>query len=928
MATTRRRFLESVLAAPFADLGARRLFALNVSAPGADGPQFAMPHFARYDAHCFTVDDRDAFIFSASFHYPRCRKALWRDRLHKLKLAGFNTIETYVFWNYHEPEEGHCDLSEFDEFAKLVGEMGLWMIARPGPYVCAEWDAGGFPHWVIAKRFPLRSNDPESIRTSQHWFGEVLPVIERHLVTHSGPIILVQIENEYDYWKLGDDAKRAYITALAQTAWSAGIDVPLITCWTKQVRERSDPVMARIADFCNFYPRWNIVKEVVPGLEKLRAEETASPVGVVELQGGWFSQFGGKLSVDQEGVGAAQLNMLSKTVIEAGATYFNYYMGFGGTNFDWAGKKLTTTYDYAAPLREPGGTWDKYYAARGLGAALKLFGDLLTRAVVAPGAAQSTNSAVSASERVNGKSGVVFVRENSNAGGHYKLSFRDPNSPTHRWITTPREGELAIGAREMKMLPVQVPIAGGQLRYTTAEVLAHGEAGRPYLILYDEPDRLVEISLSTESEPQIEGDTVYRYWDPEYESSVFGVRVGKTEQMLLFNGHLQVIVSPRDRALQSWTAAFPWSVVPGEFDETGNLASPFLTDAAWVGEAGTTKHGAWIDLHFRPGSHDVTTLLPPLPSLCRVNDAETSFQYDRHWETARLNVTTPTVPYQPVILSEVETWVEKFDPASGQWLNTPLRALEDLGAIPYGYVKYRAEFSYSGESRMFMTTFADDGKKVFINGKLVPEASVVKKQVEFALASYAHAETNLIEIAYEPFGSPNFGESIGELKGIESVGYGADASSARAVATWQVQRVPAAMRGRGVDPEYAGTAWSRASLTSGGASGAPVPAFTWCRAEFSLPNPVANWQVPWELTLEADRDALIYLNGKFVGRYVIIGPQKDFYLPEPDLVFDSKTKNVLTLVLAYAADATAIRTLRVAPYAEFSTYRTRVEFEW
>ena len=247
----------------------------------------------RYDANCFTLNGRDTFVFSGSLHYPRCPRALWRDRLEKFRRAGLNTVETYVFWNYHEPAEGHADLSEFEDFVKLVHDMGFWMIARPGPYVCAEWDAGGFPHWVIAKRFPLRSNHPESLKTSEHWYKEVLPVIQRHQVSSGGPIILMQLENEYDYCHLGDAEKRDFIRALAQMAWSAGIDIPLISCWTKQVRDRSDPVLARVLDTCNFYPRWDIVKEVVPALHTLRQQEPGSPEGVTELQGGWFSEFGG-----------------------------------------------------------------------------------------------------------------------------------------------------------------------------------------------------------------------------------------------------------------------------------------------------------------------------------------------------------------------------------------------------------------------------------------------------------------------------------------------------------------------------------------------------------------------------------------------------------------------------------------------------------
>ncbi len=551
MHSSRRSFIQTLLssslAATWGDAGGLSL----IAAPAQQEPElFENPLIIRYDPNCFAVNGRDTFIFSAALHYPRCPKSLWRDRLEKFKRAGFNTIETYVFWNYHEREEGKSDLSEFEEFIKLVQEMGFWMIARPGPYVCAEWQRGGIPDWVANRRFPLRSTHPENLKWSQHWYSQVLPIIMRHQITMSGPIILVQVENEYDYWPRPDPEKREYIRTLANLCYGSGISIPIITCWTKQARENSDPDMARIMDTCNFYPRWNIVKEVVPALAKLRAEEPKAPLGVTELQGGWFSQFGGKLSVDQEGVSGEQLDTLTKTVIEQGVTYFNYYMGFGGTNFDWAAKTMTTTYDYAAPIREPGGLWDKYYAARGIGASLAVFGNVLLRANVVERIPQSTNPNVSVTERTSGKSGVVFVRENANAEQHFKMYFQDPFSPTKRIIAAPREGELAIGPRQMKVLPVGIPITGSRLRYTTAEVLAHGLLlERHYLIVYDDPGRVAEISLATAEEPQIQGDYVYNYWDQEFESVVVGVRVEKTEKILLINNHLLLVVLPRERAL-------------------------------------------------------------------------------------------------------------------------------------------------------------------------------------------------------------------------------------------------------------------------------------------------------------------------------------------------------------------------------------------
>ncbi|MGH9435753.1 MAG: beta-galactosidase, partial [Terriglobia bacterium] len=634
MNSSRRKFLQAALAGPLAaEFGRKGLLSFGspgLLMPGTGQTAFENPQIIHYDPACFTLHGRDTFVMSGCFHYTRCPKELWGDRLMKFKQAGFNTIETYVFWNYHEPIEGQIDMSELESFIQLVEQRGFYMIIRPGPYVCAEWDAGGFPHWITAKQFPLRSAAPESIQTSQHWYDSVLPVIQRHTITNGGPIIMIQVENEYDYWRLPDAEKRTYITALAEMVWKAGIDIPIITNWCKQARENSDPVMARIMDTADFYPRWDIVKQTLGPLARLRAQEPDCPVGVTELQGGWFSKFGGKLSVDQPGVDAAQLNMLAKTMIEHGVTYYSFYMGFGGTNFEHAAKTLTTTYDYAAPIREPGGLWEKYYAARGIGAFLSRFGPLVARSEAASGA-ECTNPQVSVTERMNGSSGFLFIRENANAHQQYKLTFPNPASPTHRLATVPRQGQLSLGAREMKMLPVEVALPGSQLHYTTAEMLGAGiNVDRVFLVIYDERGRTAEIAVSTSREPEVEGGTVYQYWDSDLETLVMGINVERIENMWLVNGELQIIALPRDRALRTWIASYPIKVVP-DMEGKGPIDVPFMTDCALMGETGSHHQRAWADLHFTPGTHHLTTLWPSEPDDCRVDGARAQCAYDEHW---------------------------------------------------------------------------------------------------------------------------------------------------------------------------------------------------------------------------------------------------------------------------------------------------------
>jgi hypothetical protein len=465
------------------------------------------------------------------------------------------------------------------------------------------------------------------------------------------------------------------------------------------------------------------------------------------------------------------------------------------------------------------------------------------------------------------------------------------------------------------------------LRYSTAEVLSHGtNLDRHFLILYDVPGRAAEVSLATRDEPHIEGETLYQYWDQEYESLVFGVRFEKTEQFLLVNEHLLVILLPRERALRSWMADFPSKVFP-YLDESDpkTFTAAFISDSYMFAGSGTQKNRVWAEMDFLPGQHEVMLLVPNKPAKTWVDGVLTEVTYEREHRTARLNITTPPLPYRPIDLSSGQAWVEKFDTSSDHWQSGPPAALEDSGPDPYGYVKYKAQFDYANQAKMFISTFAKDALKVFINGKLVDEALKPAKSASFDLAKYATPGANTLEIAYEAFGAENGDVALGDLKGIESVRLGSDAQSGAAISAWQIQRNPAPMRGREVDPAFA-AAWSPASYQGSGAADPLVPAFTWYQTKFSLPAIEPGWLVPWKLTFDADRDALIYLNGKFVGRYATVGPQKEFYLPGP--YFASTGENTLTFVLAYTDKPTHLRALRVGPYEEFSARRSRVEFQW
>ncbi|OYV87542.1 MAG: hypothetical protein B7Z63_02200 [Ignavibacteriae bacterium 37-53-5] len=314
--------------------------------------KFSHPDIISYDHDGFIVNGKSIFIYSGCFHYFRCDPSEWMDRLEKIKAAGFNTIETYVPWNWHEQTEGHPDFAPLEKFLNECKQVGLNVIVRPGPYICAEWNIGGFPDWLEGKHVGFRTASAADIRWSRYWYDEVLPVIRRHLITNGGSVIMLQIENEYDYFSLPDSDKVIYLKSLYETAMKNGIDVPIITCWTKQARDNSDSVFSQVMDACNFYPGWNI-SGTLPRIEQMEKEEPASPPMVTELQGGWFSSVGEKSVRRIDDFGPDQITALTDYVIAHGIKALSYYMLYGGTNFGyWGSKDKTTSYDYTAPISE------------------------------------------------------------------------------------------------------------------------------------------------------------------------------------------------------------------------------------------------------------------------------------------------------------------------------------------------------------------------------------------------------------------------------------------------------------------------------------------------------------------------------------------------------------------------------------------------
>ncbi|MFJ2898974.1 beta-galactosidase family protein [Streptomyces sp. NPDC087218] len=307
----------------------------------------------------FTLDGEPFRLLSGGLHYFRVHPGQWADRLRKARLMGLNTVETYVPWNLHQPRpdrfllDGGLDLPRFIE---LAAAEGLHVLLRPGPYICAEWEGGGLPSWLLAEPgIRLRSRDPRFLDAVDDYFDRLFTPLRHCLASRGGPVLAVQVENEYGAY--GDDT--AYLEHLAGSLRGCGVDVPLFTCDQPADLERG--ALPGVLATANFGSR------SVQGLAALRDLRPKGPLMCTEFWIGWFDRWGSHHVVRDPGHAARELDELLAT----GASV-NFYMFHGGTNFGFTNgandkhtyRPTVTSYDYDAPLDEAGDPTPKYAAFR------------------------------------------------------------------------------------------------------------------------------------------------------------------------------------------------------------------------------------------------------------------------------------------------------------------------------------------------------------------------------------------------------------------------------------------------------------------------------------------------------------------------------------------------------------------------------------
>lgn len=309
----------------------------------------------------FLLDDKPYVIKAAELHYPRIPRPYWEHRIQICKALGMNTICLYTFWNVHEPTEGQFDFSgqnDLREFIRLCQKHGLNVILRPGPYVCAEWEMGGLPWWLLRKKdIRLRESDPYFIERVDKFQKAVADQVSDLTIDRGGPIIMIQVENEYGSYGID----KPYIAEIRDMLRrNFGKDVMLFQCdWSSNFLDNGlDDLIWTL----NFGTGANIDQQ----FERLKEVRPDSPLMCSEYWSGWFDKWGANHETRPADDMIAGIDeMLSKGIS------FSLYMTHGGTNWGhWAGANSpgfapdVTSYDYDAPISESGRITPKYLALR------------------------------------------------------------------------------------------------------------------------------------------------------------------------------------------------------------------------------------------------------------------------------------------------------------------------------------------------------------------------------------------------------------------------------------------------------------------------------------------------------------------------------------------------------------------------------------
>lgn len=866
-----------------------------------------------YDDKSYIINGKRVFLNSAAIHYFRMPKEEWREVLVKAKLAGMNCIDTYFAWNVHEPNEGEWNFegdADCGAFLDLCAELDLWVIARPGPFICAEWDFGGFPWWLGNKEgVKFREYNKTYLKYVDLYFDRITEIIRQRQLSQGGTVILVQVENEYGY--LTDDASAsAYMSHLRDGLLSRGIDMPLITC--------VGGVEGAI-EGANF---WSGADHHYANLVKKQPD---APKIVTEFWSGWFEHWGAPAATQKTP------QLYEKRMFEAiqtGFTGISHYMFFGGTNFAGYGGRtvgssdifMVTSYDYDAPLNEYGRTTPKYMAAKRFSLFVEAAGSLLLESEAFDTAGIAAPKDITVRGRKNGEQRILFVGSDKEERETVYLTLE--NGRTLPVMVNP--GEIVPVLDGLQVLD------GVRLISNTAIACNEVVNGVHTLIVYAKDGQRSLVELNADEAIQYADDHPLLYTQSNNGKTItidfYHFNEPQDVRLTIGGQSLRVIVLNTSAMDQMWRIA----------------------EGQWV--------GGCFDVDIEAGGHLVAS----------VNDSAAAVEWPESFRVELVGgeAAGQTVSAAQSKAPELAGWVTStLDLAAVQGVSCEVPQDFSSFSQPYGYIVYSSLIeSDSDKQTTLILPKLQDTARVYVNGA---EVGLIREVGSASIEIPLRQGSNRVQILVQNMGRLNFSPYLGEPKGLFDTGYlqgtAADIRSGwthgeetvhldrvnlldgqvtlsrtfqlnghdRAVLVGAVSK-PLLVNGKEVPLEgyqnwfshdnvdisafvqpgdnvieityvkspvnrlelltyHSSNAigeWSMAEVAAGvpseagmelSSAGVKVP--TWHRCEFAKPELSADVHAKLKLRLTGMSKGSVWLNGIDLGRYWQIGPQEDYKLP-------------------------------------------------
>jgi beta-galactosidase len=756
-----------------------------------------------FDGLGFTINGKRTFITSGSVHFARVPRENWRDILLKLKRSGFNTVETYVFWNYHEPKEGQFDFTtesrDLGAFLDLAKELGLYAFVRVGPYSCAEWENGGFPTWLYFKPgLSVRGDNKDYLTCVDAWFNKMLPIVAQRQITKGGNVILVQLENEHpaDWSHWGTELHGPYFQHLLDLAHGNGLEVPM---YFSGQHHDHDPA-----------PK-----------DPINHSQRKSPWISSELWTTWYDRYGnggGDLKEDERH---------PWRVLSQGGNGFNLYVYHGGTNFDYYNDyEDAASYDYGTLIGQAGETREIYLRLKRLGYFAETFSSILAHSDDATDKYKDFASDVHVTARTAPEGTLVFLDNNNGEAT----------------VTLKSGAKMKLASGEIVGLPVQVPLSSGlTLAEADTRILGIVPQGNfTTLVCFGETGDTGKIMFQTSAAGMANSviDAGFKFESTENPALSFtfpGQGVGE-EDLAFGPTKLRVLVMNKATADKTWFVDTP-------------VGRQIVMGAPYLGEYA-------LDTSGKPS---LTVDYPwgePAPTELTVYGAG---------DAGKITLPSPPDTVSPATL-KLDGWEmspcdgplsDHFDDHS--WFTLPDGSPPEMGqdGDTSAYAWYRVHLDNSPDATSINCKWIGDRASFFLDGKLAgtfdakPDSKRKIFEVPLSISAGAHDLAVFVSHA----GRDKYYNYTGSLDRLEShkgltgpVTYGKDTTAV--ITSWKMSG--------GVDPANPNLPWSAPASTNG----APAYYRTHIRLD-TLPEPGATYR----LATTGLSGGSVWLNGHNLGRY-------------------------------------------------------------